>query len=120
MGAEIKMLQILNVDEADAAISSVGADPGGVAIMREKAVFRVLRLAKVPIRAAIIIKQTFLAHGAEAAVSQETAGLSAENTDMILMGTLAQYKIVLAKLRQQPFGLRSIAEGIEKKLLENP
>ena len=107
------------VQAAEQALLSVGADPRGVAIMKEKAVFRVVKVEGVPIRAANLIKQTFLAHGAEAAVSRETAMLSTEATDMILMGTLAQYRAILSRLREQPFGLRGLSETLEKFLWEN-
>ena len=104
---------------AEEALRSVGADPRGVEIMKEKAVFRVVRVKDVPVRAANLVKQAFLAHGAEAAVSRETAVLAAETTDVVLMGTLAQYRAILPRLREQPFGLRSLSEALEKFLWEN-
>ena len=116
---ELTGMEISGLRDAEKALLSVGADSRGVAIMKEKAVFRVVRITDVPLRAANLIKQTFLAHGAEAAVSRETAALSAEATDMILMGTLAQYRLILAKMREQPFGLRNLSESLEKFLWEN-
>ena len=112
-------MEISGLREAEEVLRSVGADPRGVAIMKEKAVFRVVRLEGVPVRAANLIKQAFLAHGAEAAVSRETAALSAETTDMVLMGTLAQYRAILTRMREQPFGLRSLSEELENFLWEN-
>ena len=119
MRMEFAKIEIPDLRSAEQALLSVGADPRGVAIMKEKAVFRVVKVMGVPLRAANLIKQTFLAHGAEAAVSRETAVFSAEETDMILMGTLAQYKAILARLREQPFGLRGLSETLEKILWEN-
>ena len=116
---ELEKLEIPDLGAAEQALFSVGADPRGVAIMKEKAVFRVVRLKAVPLRAANLVKQAFLAHGAEAAVSRETAALSAETTDMILMGTLAQYRAILVRLREQPFGLRGLSDALEKFLWEN-
>lgn len=116
---ELAKLELPDLRAAEQALLAVGADPGGVAIMKEKAIFRVVKVKEVPLRAANLIKQTFLAHGAEAAVSRETAALAAETTDMILMGTLAQYRAILARLRQQPFGLRDFSEALEKFLWEN-
>ncbi|MBQ9377251.1 MAG: hypothetical protein IJU05_05590 [Schwartzia sp.] len=113
-------LRLRDEAEAEAALLGVGADPRGVAIMREKAVSRVVRLEAVPVRAANLLKQTFLAHGAEAAVSRETAAFAAETTDMVLMGTLAQYRCILVRMREQPFGLRVLAEALEKFLWKNP
>ena len=119
MQMELEKLELPDLRAAEQALMSVGADPRGVAIMKEKAVFRVVKVEEVPIRAANLVKQTFLAHGAEAAVSRETALCSAETTDMILMGTLAQYRGILARLREQPFGLRALSEALEKFLWEN-
>jgi hypothetical protein len=101
---------------AEQAILAVGADPRGAAIMKEKAVFKVVRLRQVPLRAAHILKQTFLSKGGEAAVSRDVSALRAEATDMLLMGTLAQYRAVLATLRRQPFGLSQLAAELEKFL----
>ena len=116
---ELAKMELPNLLTAERALLSVGADPRGVEIMKEKAVFRVVKAEGVPLRAANLVKQTFLAHGAEAAVSRETAALSAETTDMVLMGTLAQYRAILARLREQPFGLRELSEALEKILREN-
>ena len=100
------------------AILAIGADPRGADIMKEKAVFKVIHLRKVPLRAAQILKQTFLSKGGEAAVSREVSALRAEFTDMLLMGTVAQYRAVLVTLRQQPFDLPKLAAALEK-FLEN-
>ncbi len=115
---ELERLELTDRKDAERALLSLGVDPRGAAIMREKAVFRTVRVSEVPLRAAILIKETFLAHGGEAAVSRETAALTAEKTDMILMGTLAQYRIILSRLREQPFGLRGLSEALEKFLWE--
>lgn len=101
---------------AEQEILTIGADPRGAAIMKEKAVFKVVRLRKVPLRAAHILKQSFLSKGGEAAVSRDVSALRAEVTDMLLMGTLAQYRAVLATLRRQPFGLSQLAVELEKFL----
>ena len=119
MRMELEKLELPDLQAAERALLSVGADPRGVAIMREKAVFRVVKIDSVPLRAANLLKQTCLAHGAEAAVSRETAALSAETTAVILMGTLAQYREILARLREQPFGLRSLSDALENFLREN-
>ena len=104
------------IEAAERALLSVGADPRGVAIMKAKAVFKVVRLRKVPLRAAQILKQTFLSKGGEAAVSREVSSLRAETTDMLLMGTIAQYWAALSTLREQPFGLSALAAALEKFL----
>ena len=120
METRLTELKLRGETEAETALREVGADARGAAIMKEKAVFRVVRLEAVPVRAANLLKQTFLANGAEAAVSRETAAFATETTDMVLMGTLAQYRQILARMREQPFGLRRLAEALEKFLWKNP
>ena len=115
-------LRRLIVDDtaaAETAMLAIGTDPRGAAIMREKAVFRVVKIEAVPLRAANLLKQTFLAKGGEAAVSRETAALTAERTDVILMATLATYRRAIRAMREQPFGLSTIAAALENFLWEN-
>ena len=44
--------------------------------------------------------------------------LPAENSDVLLLGTLHQYELLTAKLRLQPFKLKYIAEDIDR-ILQN-
>ncbi len=122
MGEKDVRLCRLAIDDtaaAEAAMLAIGTDPRGAAIMREKAVFRVVAVRDVPLRAANLLKQTFLAKGGEAAVSRETAALTAERTDVILMATLAVYRRAIRAMRQQPFGLAGLAAALEKFLWES-
>ena len=48
--------------------------------------------------------------------SREVSALRTEASDMLLMGTLAQYRAVLATLREQPFGLSKLADDLAKFL----
>lgn len=115
---DLEIRDIMTVADADSEMAKIGSDPKGVAIMREKAVFRAVRAKDVPLRAANLVKQTFLSKGAEAAVSRGTAGLKAEKTDILMMATLRQYREAIASMKQQPFGLKALAEGLEKILFE--
>lgn len=105
-----------NIEAAEKILRELGTDAAGVAIMREKMIFRVVKVERVPLRAAIILKQTFLAKGAEAATPRDVAGLTAESCDVILMGTLKQFRLSIAALKAQPFGLKAIANELEQLL----
>ncbi|NPV53659.1 MAG: dihydropteroate synthase [Firmicutes bacterium] len=94
----------------------MGVSPDGVGIMAPKGVHRIVKLTGVPLKAAILLKQEMLAKGGEAAVSWDVACLNVHTTDVLLMGTLRQYQLVLDTLRSQPFGLPSIADEIEEAL----
>ena len=108
--------QFDNKEEARAALLAVQADPQGAEIMAEKAVFKVIKLEAVPVRAANLLKQTFLAKGGDAAVSRATAAFAGETTDVLLMGTLKVYRLAVAEMKRQPFGLRAMAEALENFL----
>ena len=46
---ELSKIEIPDLQAAEEALRSVGADPRGVAIMKEKAVFRTVRVEGVPV-----------------------------------------------------------------------
>ncbi|HHV61502.1 MAG TPA: dihydropteroate synthase [Firmicutes bacterium] len=111
--------RVVRLDDQDSLaeeMREIGVSPEGVNIMAPKGVHRVVRLTGVPLKAAILLKQEMLAKGGEAAVPWDVACLNADRTDMLLMGTLRQYRRVLDSLRSQPFGLPAIAGVIEDAL----
>ena len=114
-------MQILNIDNAEKAamaLRGIGVSARGVEIMLPKALFQVIRLERVDTRAANILKQTMLSQGAECAVSAATVNLAAAYTDVLLMGTVAQLEAALPRLREQPWGLKKLAEELEVFLKE--
>ena len=68
----------------------------------------------IPAKAANLLKQTFLAKGAEVAVTRGTADHSVDSTTVLICGTLKHYRLALAQLHQQPWGLPSLANAVEK------
>ncbi|MTI82152.1 MAG: dihydropteroate synthase [Firmicutes bacterium] len=84
--------------------------------MAPKAVFRVLKLKDITPTQANIIKQEMLSCGGEAAVTRGVVNYSVEKTDMLMLATEAQYKIVCGKLKIQPFKLKELAEAIERTI----
>ncbi len=105
-------LCIDNLEAARHFLAATGADPRGVGYMMPKAVFRCIKLKALPSHAANIIKQEMLAKGGEAALSSASV-YGRGTTDVLLMGTLKQYRLLLDKLKLQPFGLSTVAEEIE-------
>jgi len=82
--------------------------------MRGKAVHRILKTRVQP-RQASYLKEEMLSLGGECAVS----GLNdqdGENLDVVLMGTMAQFKRLVGKLDGQPFGLAPFATEIRETL----
>lgn len=103
---------IRDLNEAKYFIESVGADERAPLYMAPKAVYRCIKLKRIPCIAANLIKQEMLSKGGEAAVSRES--LFGEGyTDVLLMGTIKHYRQLIKKLRLQPFGLKELAEEIQ-------
>lgn len=111
-------LDIPDLDTAAKEIARVGASPVSVKIMAPKAVFRVIKVYDLSSTAANILKQEMLSKGGEAAVGDQVVNCRQDKTDVVLMGTLAQYRRVIKTLRIQPVGLAKLAEELEE-LLKN-
>lgn len=107
-----------NLAEAIKEIEKVKADSEGIKIMAPKSVFRVVKLEKVKIPAAQILKEEMLSIGGEAARARGAVSGSIDSTDVLLSGTLKHYKMLVKKLKAQPFGLKTLAKNLER-ILEN-
>ncbi len=88
----------------------------GIRLMNNKALFRVVRVSGLDARAANILKQEMLSRGGEVATSRDVYQLRGSDADCVIMGTLNQFERLLPKLKQQPFGLRSLAASVEAAL----
>ena len=90
----------------------------GIAIMKDKAVFKVIKLTDINTKAANILKQTFLSKGGEVAISRHCADLSHDTSDVIIMATLHQYRQAIPVLKMQPWKLKNVAAVLEEILTE--
>ncbi len=111
-----QVILLRDVAEARAALKQSRVSDAGIDIMDKKALFRVVRVKGLDVRAANILKQEMLARGGEVAISKEVYEWYGERADCLIMGTLAQYDRLLPKLRSQPFGLRALADAVEAGL----
>lgn len=111
-----RLLDVESEAQARAELAKLGCDPAGINIMSAKAVFRIVKLEKVPAKAANLLKQTFLAKGGEAALARGTADLSVAESDVLICATLKQYRLALAQLKLQPWGLPQVAAAVEQAL----
>ena len=90
----------------------IGVDPVGIDIMEGKSAHHIIRLDKVDLRAALILKQSMLSLGGDAALTRNAAGLKIDTTPVILMGTLKQLRGLVSRLGGQPFGLSDLPKPI--------
>ena len=114
----MEICQIDSTQDALEIMKDIGVTGRGMQIMAEKAVFLPIRLEHVDTRAANILKQTLLSQGAEAAVSRGTVDLSEVYTDVLVLATMSQLRKSLPRLKEQPWGLKAIAEELQG-LLDN-
>ncbi len=101
-----------DLGEVRELLADMRVSAGGVKLMDKKALFRVVRVKGLDIRAANILKQEMLSRGGEVATSREVYELDGSSAECLVMGTLVQYERLLPKLRQQPFGLRALADSM--------
>ena len=102
-----------NTKDISTCFETVECDEAGIRIMAEKAVFLSIELQHISLRAAIILKQEMMAIGGEVVLSREVMTLKPEKTKSIVLGTKKQYKKLIQKLYQQPFGCKEIADVLK-------
>lgn len=115
---EVRNIYLKNTASALAEIAGVGANQVGCVLMAPKGVHRVLKVTGLTTVQANILKQEMLAVGAEAALARGVVNCSVRETDVLLMGTLKHYNMLLAKLKMQAFGLPALAGSI-KEVIQN-
>jgi len=106
--------RVEDLDDARSVLESADVSEGGVWRMRGKGVHRVVKTRVRP-RQAQYLKEELLSLGGECA----TSALSTQDhepVDVVMMGTLAQFKRLLGKLDDQPFGLQQVAERLRETL----
>lgn len=108
---------IKDKEQAFLAMQEIGVSEAGMEYMIPKAIFHCIKLKNISCKAANIIKQEMLSRGGEAALNWKSL-YAQEKTDVILMATLRQYELLIAKLAQQPLGLSQVAEEI-KHIINN-
>ncbi|MFA5928707.1 MAG: dihydropteroate synthase [Candidatus Margulisiibacteriota bacterium] len=112
-------MQIFELDrpeELERELQRIGCDPGGVKIMRDKGGRLAIKAKAVNIKAALILKQEMLSLGGDSANHRETISGKITKTDVLLLGTIAHYKTLVAKLMLQPFGLKELALQLQAAL----
>ena len=114
----MRVLCLESVEEVKGMMRSIGVDAYGIDIMAQKALIRLVKIDALSNIAANILKQEMLSLGGDAAIARGSLTGQAKKTDCLLMGTPAQLKRLIDKLKVQPFGLSALARGI-KRSLEN-
>lgn len=110
------IIEIKNLKEAEEELKRINSDKIGISIMKSKALFRVIKIKSLPPLLTNIIKQEMLSIGGEAANARGSINHSVKESDLLLMGTMAQINKLIQKLKKHYFGLKGIADEIELTL----
>lgn len=111
-----RVVALRDEDEVAALYRRMGVSPAGSALMAGKALFRVLRMTDVDLRAANLLKQEMLALGGEVVLPHQAYELAGRPTECLIAGTPAHYDALFPKLRSLPFGLVGLAEAMKAVL----
>ena len=108
------MLLKINKELLGEAMASIGAHPASLPIFAHKSEIVPYKLLGVRTPAANILKQEMLAAGGDAVVPTGCIVNADKYVNVLLLGTLKQYKVLLKKLEQmQYFGLKQVAAELE-------
>ncbi len=116
--SKVRILLPHSREDIKKEISKIGASKPGSVIMLDKGQFFLVKIYEVSLKGSIFVKQEMLSKGGEAVVAHGVGDLSSQETDILLMGTMKQYRLLIKKLKMQPFGLKSIAADIEEALAQ--
>lgn len=107
-----------SLEDARKEIQGIGSDQKSIDIMAPKAILKVIKLEKVMLQDAIIMKQDMLSVGGEVAIPKDAFGLKERHADILMMGTVKQLHEVVVKLKRHYTRIQSIAAELEVLLKE--
>lgn len=111
------MLLKINQEMLVDALQSIGAHKDSLPIFANKTEIIPLKLLQVRTPAANIIKQEMLAAGGDAVTPAGAVTCSSKYVDILLLGTLKTYKLLLKKLAQMPyFAIPSVVAELQSAL----
>jgi len=107
-----RLLSLKDKQDIRREMKKIKVDPAGISIMEPKNRFFTIKVSRLPLKAALLLKQEMLSRGGEAALPRDTISLTMDKVDTILAGTKKHYLELVKKLKAQPFGLPALADEI--------
>lgn len=95
-------------------LKELGVDGGGISILNDKGQIHLIAIKDLHVGAANILKQDALSIGADLAVPKGTVTASTPSVDTLLIANERQLKQLAQKEKAQPFGLKSVAQELER------
>jgi len=108
-----ELIKVNTLKDAKKEIEKIGSDKYSIDIMAPKAITKIIKLKKVLLQDAIIIKQDMLSIGGEVAVPRNTFELKEKEADILIIGTISQHRILIDKLKRHYPRIKKIAENLE-------
>ena len=90
----------------------IGVDPYALNIFQQKIETLLIKIDACRIEAANIIKQDALSVGADCVLPRSAISGRPDKTDIIVIGTQRTLEKLSGKLKEQPFGLKEVAEAL--------
>lgn len=102
--------------EKEKTLVNLDVHPVGISIMKDKMTLKLIKVEELDSRGANILKQECLSLGGDCAIPNDAYNLKKESVNCIIIGTLSMYKKLIPKLKLEPFGLKIVAEELERVL----
>ncbi len=95
-------------------LKALGVDDGGIGILSSKAKVHRFKIENLHVGAANILKQDALSIGADLAVPKGTVTAKHSHVDALLLATTRQLHVLAKKELAQPFGLKTLAQELQR------
>ncbi|MDH4122820.1 MAG: dihydropteroate synthase, partial [Thermoplasmata archaeon] len=105
----VRVRTFRDIEEAKKQIADLGVEPVSIEMMAPKALHFNLLVENVRPPVAIIIKESMLAVGADAAIHRNAITGKIEKCDVLVMATRKHLRKASTSLRMQPFGINELA-----------
>jgi dihydropteroate synthase len=116
---EYEILKFKNLKEAEDEIKKINANDIGAEIMALKAIHISIKFKDVETKTANLLKQEMLSRGGDVAVSSKAGSFKTGTTDIIILGTLAQFVRLVKKMKHQTaFDCKIMTEKIGDLLIK--
>ncbi|MDP1785593.1 MAG: dihydropteroate synthase [Sulfuricurvum sp.] len=96
------------------ALRELKVDIGGVSILGDKGKMHLIKIIDLHVGAANILKQDALSIGADLAVPRGTVTALEPKVNAILIANERQLQLLAKKEKGQPFGLKTVAQELER------
>ena len=107
------MAEYIDETSAESVMKKIGVDDIGIKYMLDKSRFRLIFIRRVRNAIANIMKQDMLSIGGEVAVNKGCVNCSVTTSDVLVMGTVRQIKLLISKMKTQVSESSKIADEME-------